>query len=209
MLYNQQKIITLQGIDTQMSNTPYTTPQADVTPDTNTDQTYNPKLFSMKGRIGRVRYLAYSFLAFFILYISFAIIFGILTAIFVNSGAGFGDFGSNPALILPIGIFYIAFTFLYWVLLIRRLNDMNMTGWLSLLMLIPLVNVILGLVLIFYPGTKGSNKYGPQQIKNSIWIWIGGLMAPLIFIGVLAAVSIPAYQDYVKRAQLAEQQLGR
>jgi len=133
-----------------MSNTPYTTPQADVTPDTNNDQTYNPKLFSMKGRIGRVRYLAYSFLAFFILYISFAIIFGILTAIFVNNGAGFGDYGSNPALIIPIGIFYIAFTFLYWVLLIRRLNDMNMTGWLSLLMLIPLVNVILGLVLIFY-----------------------------------------------------------
>ena len=138
--------------------------------------------------------------------------FGILSAIYVNNDKGFEGLSSNLAFIVAVVIFYLAFFVMHWILFIRRLNDMNMTGWLSILILIPLVNIILSLVLAFYPGTKGANKYGPRQIKNSIWIWIGGLIAPLIFIaiiGILAAVALPAYQDYVIRAQQAEQQLGK
>jgi uncharacterized membrane protein YhaH (DUF805 family) len=44
---------------------------------------------------------------------------------------------------------------------IRRLHDTNKTGWLMLLLLIPLVGWILVLVLCALQGTSGKNRYGP------------------------------------------------
>jgi Tfp pilus assembly major pilin PilA len=34
---------------------------------------------------------------------------------------------------------------------------------------------------------------------------MAGMMSMIVVIGIVAAVSIPAYKDYVKRAQLAQQ----
>jgi uncharacterized membrane protein YhaH (DUF805 family) len=45
---------------------------------------------------------------------------------------------------------------------VRRLHDTNKTGWLMLLLLIPLVGWIIVLVLCALKGTPGSNKYGPN-----------------------------------------------
>jgi uncharacterized membrane protein YhaH (DUF805 family) len=44
---------------------------------------------------------------------------------------------------------------------VRRLHDQDKTGWLMLLGLIPLVNLVL-LVFMFLEGTKGDNQYGPD-----------------------------------------------
>lgn len=52
----------------------------------------------------------------------------------------------------------------------RRLQDCEISGWFSLLMIIPTVNGIGVLLLCVYPGTKGINKFGsdprekPQQV---------------------------------------------
>lgn len=43
----------------------------------------------------------------------------------------------------------------------RRLHDRDMSGWLLLLGLIPIVGVIILIVLFVLPGTPGPNKYGP------------------------------------------------
>ncbi len=40
-----------------------------------------------------------------------------------------------------------------------RLNDINKSGWYSLLAFVPIIN-LLGFVLIFIDGTQGPNKYG-------------------------------------------------
>ena len=45
--------------------------------------------------------------------------------------------------------------------LVRRLHDQDKSGWLALLGLIPLVNIVL-LVFMFLEGTKGDNQYGPD-----------------------------------------------
>jgi uncharacterized membrane protein YhaH (DUF805 family) len=45
-------------------------------------------------------------------------------------------------------------------LFIRRLHDMNLSGWLWLLLFIPLVDVLLLLGIVFKPGTRGPNNYG-------------------------------------------------
>lgn len=67
----------------------------------------------------------------------------------------------------------IIFNLVYLVLLIlvvafvfslsaRRFHDLGKSGWLSLLMLIPVVNFFVWLFLLLAPGKSGSNLYGTQ-----------------------------------------------
>lgn len=49
---------------------------------------------------------------------------------------------------------------------VRRLHDFNKTGWLALLFLIPLINLILGLFLIFKKGDSGKNNYGSETFTE-------------------------------------------
>lgn len=43
---------------------------------------------------------------------------------------------------------------------VRRLHDINLTGWYSILTLIPILGFIFSTILLFVPGNKESNKYG-------------------------------------------------
>lgn len=43
---------------------------------------------------------------------------------------------------------------------ISRLHDINSSGWLSLLLLIPIINILLIVALIFTNGTAGTNRFG-------------------------------------------------
>ena len=61
----------------------------------------------------------------------------------------------------------------------------------------PLVN----LIFWFIPGTDGPNRFGAKTPPNSVLVLIGVWIVPILFIGGILAVSIPAYQDYVKRSQ--------
>lgn len=44
---------------------------------------------------------------------------------------------------------------------VRRLHDPGYTGWLSLLILVPLVNLAGCLLLLLLPGQPQTNQYGP------------------------------------------------
>ena len=46
--------------------------------------------------------------------------------------------------------------------MVRRLHDIDRTGWWILIYLIPLIGVIVLLVFALTPGTPGSNRYGPD-----------------------------------------------
>ena len=48
---------------------------------------------------------------------------------------------------------------------IRRWHDLNQSGFLVLLGLIPFVGLITLIIQLFFPGTKGPNKYGGPDIK--------------------------------------------
>jgi hypothetical protein len=92
---------------------------------------------------------------------------------------------------------------------VRRLNDMTVSGWLILLMFVPLANFVMALAMLFVPGSDGDNRYGPAPTPNG-----GGLIAALVimllvmvgWIGMISAVALPAYQDYVERAQMHQMQ---
>lgn len=53
-------------------------------------------------------------------------------------------------------------TYMIFAVFVKRLHDKGHTGWLSALMLIPLVNLIMLFWLGFARGQDGPNEYGPS-----------------------------------------------
>lgn len=51
---------------------------------------------------------------------------------------------------------------------VRRLHDVNKSGWFFLIVLIPLIGAIWLLVLDCTEGTLGENKYGPDPKSEEI-----------------------------------------
>ena len=91
--------------------------------------------------------------------------------------------------------------------MIKRWHDMNRSGWYSLLLFVPFVNIIVGLVMLFVPGTDGPNDYGqPARPSNTAVGVVVVLFFLVVVIGILAAVAIPAYQDYLQAAEQAAAQ---
>ena len=172
-------------------NNPYHAPTADLSQANHEDDGYLPSFFSLSGRIGRVRYFAYTLAPSFLL----MFVAGMFMAVLVPR------MGNQPLLVLAM---YIPVFILLFIMGVRRLNDANLSGWLSLLSLVPFVNVLFGLALLFIPGSQGANRYGPQPRKNTtaviVMAWVGPVIL-IAMIGIMAAVAIPAYQGYVKKAK--------
>ena len=49
---------------------------------------------------------------------------------------------------------------------VRRLHDLDKSGWWLLVMCIPFVNFFLGIYILFFKGTKGRNQYGDDPLEN-------------------------------------------
>lgn len=179
---------------------PYQSPRTAVA-DLHDDDARGPvPLLSFKGRLGRLRTLNYA-MAFYLLSYLF------MGAVTAGAVAGLGD--SAGAMIL-IGLAVFAGIIVMFVgmvsLWVRRLHDLDQSGLWSLMMLVPLVNLVLGIYLTFWPGTPGSNQYGPRPVPNTGWTWAALVLVLVVpTVGILAAVSIPAYQDYVQRAAEIQQ----
>jgi hypothetical protein len=104
---------------------------------------------------------------------------------------------------------FIALMVMSWGYMVRRLNDINASGWLSLLMLVPIANLVLGLVMLFKRGSEGSNQYGAAPVSNS-----GGVKAAFVIVlllmvgyfGVLFPITLANYANYANYAQQAQMQ---
>jgi uncharacterized membrane protein YhaH (DUF805 family)/Tfp pilus assembly major pilin PilA len=171
---------------------PYQTPEGQLTDD---DQAYaEVKFFSPGARVNRLRYWAHGMLLSLILYPVMGI-------------GGFLYSASTVAGTIVIGAAYIALVVGSVIIMIQRLHDLNKSGWMSLLFLVPLANIYLIVLLIFFKGTPGRNDYGLQTPPNKTWHWLLALIMPFVFfLGIVAAIALPAYQDYMNRAK-AQQSL--
>jgi len=182
---------------------PYRAPKSDVQSVATGDYA-EVGMFKTSGRIGRVRYLAYNMGMYFLMYVAI-LIFSVVVQLFVAAD------GAAPAAGPMQGFVGLVFILLYLALMVyliiytvRRLHDMDASGWFSLLFIIPVVNVIFGIVLLFAPGTASSNRYGPAPPENGsavVFAAIGGFFLGIAMLGIIAAIAIPAYQDYQQRAQ--------
>jgi len=181
------------------STNPYESPKSNTF--TASDETYQPKLFAWNGRIGRLRYFAYATVASFVT----MFVLGILAALLVPglsptlNSEGMIDSASMGIIL----IMYIPLILISVVLMKRRLNDLDKSGWWQLLYIVPIANIFFALYTLLWPGTKGSNSYGLQPAKNSTLLVIAGVILPIFIVGILAAIAIPAYQEYSVRAQQA------
>ena len=169
---------------------PYATPRARVA-DVEGDEEYGEvKMFSAAGRIGRVRYIAYSMGIFFV----FALVLSAIAAASPIAGGLVGIVG------------YVALIVVSFLLTIQRAHDFDASGWMSLLILVPLVS----LIFLFIPGTRGENRFGKRPPPNTTGAIVLACMFPLIVVvGITAAIAIPAYQSYVHRAEQAQSSQGR
>lgn len=65
---------------------------------------------------------------------------------------------------------YVPFLILITSAWIRRMHDLDMSGWWLLLGLIPPINLIFAFVLWFAPGTNGVNRFGEVNNQGRVWI---------------------------------------
>lgn len=174
-----------QPMTPSSSANPYRAPRSENITSVDDDVPQDVKLFSTSGRIGRGRYILYS--------IGMTIAIMAVGVVLSTVTAGLAIF---PA--------YIALLVITVMLTIQRCHDFNASGWLSILLIIPLVS----LIFWFIPGTDGSNRWGSKTVPNSTGIvvgaWICALIIPLT--GILAAIAIPQYQKYVERAKTTQAQ---
>ena len=117
-------------------------------------------IFTAEGRLNRLKYFKYLLaFNFGMLFISFILSFivGIVTAML-----GLPEFIVSLfayAISIPIAVGDV-------MLQIRRLHDLDKSGWFALLSLIPIINFCLGLYLLLFKGTEGDNRYGPDPLLN-------------------------------------------
>jgi len=170
-----------------MSSNPYAAPRAEVSDFEAVQEYQEIRMWSASGRIGRLRYLAYSTGAWLLV----GALAGVLAAVL------------DPSLAMVVAaVAYIAALVFGVLTAIQRSHDMDWSGWTVLLTIIPFV----GLIWLFKPGSKGSNEYGAPPPPNTTGVKILGFVLPAVFIiGVLAAIAIPAYVDYQKRVAGFEQ----
>ncbi|WP_081403361.1 DUF805 domain-containing protein [Acinetobacter equi] len=144
----------------------------------NSSLKYN--LFSPQGRISRATYIAWSLIAAIIS----LIILLILSSAFLSADISSLDLQNseeistflNSVSFIQLPIYIIGYYFLI-IFTIKRLHDLNLTGWLSLLLFIPLINFFFGLYLFFAKGNISSNKFGEPRVALSwetavAWIYI-------------------------------------
>lgn len=110
-------------------------------------------IFTTDGRISRLPYVKYIVL----LWIASAVVG------FVFDFIG-GNGESSLLLSIPMGALLLGMSVGNIMLDIRRLHDLNKSGWFCLVMLVPFVNIIFQLYLLFAQGTVGYNRYGEDPL---------------------------------------------
>ena len=176
------------------NQSPYAPPRADVTPEL--PRYSSLKVCSVQGRIGRVRYLAWTLVMTVALMVAG---FACLLIMSVDLTIG----GLLAALLVA------AFICVNVQIGVQRAHDVGWSGWVLLLNLVPFVSSIFPIVLVAMPGNAGPNQYGAPAPPNSravkvlAWLWIA-LIALIIFASL--AGGLTAFQEQVETSTLEYEQ---
>ncbi|WP_425918921.1 DUF805 domain-containing protein [Acinetobacter sp. TSRC1-2] len=155
----------------------------------------NDNPLSPQGRFGRLSSIGwYGFvhLITFFATIALSLILGIFN---LNTLSVENQFVNTLTGLAGLGFVVILVLYLYFLMVIsiRRLHDMNRSGWLILLFLIPLLNIFMGLYLLLGSGTNGVNNYGLPRatpVWEKILAW---LMIIITVLSFMASSSIVSY----------------
>ncbi len=179
---------------------PYSSPRSDLNrPAPGLVDTTNP--FDPKGRFTRLSWLAWN------------LVLGVLVMVVAFGLMALGVVAvpepeANEALPLFMGIGLlvpqILFLVVYLLLAIRRFHDINAAGWWSILLIVPLANVVAVLVLVFKRGDATANRFGPPRPTPS-WERVVGIISIVFMVvglvgGIIAAIAMPALMEYQSTA---------
>ena len=150
------------------------------------------------GRARRKEYwyfTLFNFLAFFAL----TIIDNIIGSF--NTDVGIGLLGGVYSLTVFIPAIAVS---------VRRLHDTDRSGWWLLIELIPFIGALVFFIFMVLDSQASDNQYGPNPKpgngggSNSGVLIAVAIIVFIAVIGLLAAIAVPVYQDYVERAKQAE-----
>jgi uncharacterized membrane protein YhaH (DUF805 family) len=183
---------------------PYAPPQANVGERMPEYATLKP--FGVEGRIGRLRFLAWS-MVLSLVTIAVVGVFALVGLALVSTDSTAGlIFGGLLAFILCV-VFLIASI----LITVQRLHDIGWSGWLWLLNLVPFVGSFFPLLLLLMPGTHLANRYGAPpppnstavKVLSSLWI----VLIALLIVGAMAG-GISAIQDEYENTLESSYQSG-
>ena len=185
----------ITSIDTSTELNPFPENPNIQTPIAKADHPLSPE-----GRFGRLSYLAWMFIIgmMYTCALGITVVIGLL-AVFTSPERSI-DALFNSALgisaIVCMVVSVIAMFVATVCITIRRLHDLNKSGWLCLIFFIPLVGTIFGLYVMAAKGTAGDNKFGAKRPTEQTEKVIGSLNLVLIVLYLL--VMIPTLMSYQK-----------
>lgn len=163
----------------------------------NNTRTDTRKLYEADGRFGRASFIAWSFIIFLISFVCFVTLIAVywsnLYQIFnLPSYDNYESILLIQEAIAPINAFtsLINFVYLYFLFVfsIKRLHDLNRSGWMSLLNMLPFVNLFFAIWLSVAEGTKGKNDFGYPRVTQP-WeytlAWVSVIVMILLGIGFI------------------------
>lgn len=142
--------------------------------------------FSIHGRFNRMSYLGGYGLIYLVTLLGYFILASFLGSFQLSSNLFNFEFYSSlsGASALVVWAFSLFLIYLNIVLVVRRLHDLNKSGWMGLLLFIPVVQFFFMIYLLLASGTAGPNEYGPVQPAT----FIEKLMAWLILVAILISL---------------------
>jgi uncharacterized membrane protein YhaH (DUF805 family) len=164
---------------------------------------------SMEGRIGRLRYLAYSWPMMVLTGL------GILAAIIIPMKP---TLVKSPAILaIPLVVLLVLWIWTMLRLMALRLHDLNRSAkWVLALLFLPAVGSVMvgpqmvpicsgvfwivSLLLIVWPGSEGYNDYGPPAGPNTTLVKVGaGVILALMALSVVGNIK---YMQYARNGKL-------
>jgi uncharacterized membrane protein YhaH (DUF805 family) len=91
------------------------------------------------------------------------VLFSVIVSLVLSAvDALLGTFGSSANVGLLSGIYGLAIIIPSIAVSVRRLHDIDRTGWWVLISLVPVIGTIVLLVFAVLDGTPGQNRFGPN-----------------------------------------------
>ena len=173
-------------------------------------ETVTPSALSLfiNGRIGRLRYLAYSWPMMVLSGLA------ILAAVVPKTPA---MVKSREMLLIPLAVLFVLWIWTMLRLMALRLHDVNLSAkWVLALLLLPAAGSVMGgpqlvpicssvfwivsLLLIIWPGSEGYNDYGPPAGPNTALVKVGaGVILALMALAVVGNIK---YMQYARNGKL-------
>ena len=162
----------------------YQSPQSELDQSSTEGGFIDFKVWCFKGRLNRLRYFIYSASSGFIPYLLAGVIYLLFKAVV-------GEEIAAPIAGLSLIVFFIITLVFTISLLIRRLHDLDKSGWMGLLGIIPFINIIFFLYVLFARGDTGANRYGlpvqpsPSWHKFAVFVVLGLIILSQVAISMM------------------------